>query len=985
MSSWFSKYFISTSESSNATHFYDPLQMYLKVPDSDRLEFWQHYLQSITSGLSQGLKECTHKTEYVQLAFDISFKFGINDVRQNANEIRALHESIDTYVQYIMSVVQNMLPQYFEYTETKSEYLACYLKKENNVFVWDQNTVHFDAKLIFPYARMKKDFVMTFYHACINQMSVHGYSPQRFLTVQPFNGYDTILKPIYGELIEMYGFAQKEGVEFPVLTDTYGFMADVKTTYSLDKVFNPQLHQDVINHQIPLDMLKSMLANYSLDYFLPLFFSIDYNVTPLVPKSGLLMMTAKSAQAITMAEIQKQDNSLEKLQPVRQLLSFISGDRAKIESYWIDIGKSIYSVDNRDDGLKLWKWFTNQHEDLDEDDCDVHWCTFGESNDITIATLEFYAASDGGEKYNEYRNTFIRTAMNAAIQKQSHSAVAEAFYTLFPHEYVCSNFEGNEWYSFDGNRWIRSNGTYVLQWALIKKFIPKLEEMRAKISGDQLNKDANFKRQCENDITLIGQLIAQLEKNGYKENLCREMKIFYYDKNFKIYKDQNVYLTGTPNGVLDVRSGKCIFRKGKPQDYITKSTKYGYTESFTMDHPAVKEVLSYIRKVYRNANVNRFFWKFVASMLKSGNADKLFAMFIGDGDNSKSMVIYLLGLALGNYLHHLSTSVITGKEGAADQATPALISALGAKVVILDEPNETETIRSGTVKKLTGNDMLFLRDLFQKGTEIVDTFISFKIIVVSNKVLTINDCQRAIWQRTTLIDHTSRWALEGVPETEEEQFIKGIFPMDTNFNNKLAKMAPAFLWLMAHYYEDYTREGLKKPLEVQESTERFRVSSNFYIQFANEKVRPVINLQGEPDVNAVVTLTELYNAFRNWFKNEQIKTKQPDKYTFKQNFEIITKVKASADDKWFGYRIEAEQRPGQAMPGQMPGQGPSMAGLQKMPDGQYPMATMAAMSVMPGQMQEGQQMAPMSAMPPGFTSLHVQPGQVNQPGPILSL
>lgn len=904
MNTWLSSYFLTGGDFKNASHYYEPIKTYLKVPNDQKQNFWQNYCQIVQSSINPGLRECVN-IDHVPLVFDISIKFDTKDVHKTNQFIGELLQSVNNYIEYVITIVQTLLPTYFEQSETRSEYIACYLRRETNLFIWDNQTVCFDAKIVFPYARIKKDFVKNFYYLCYNHMKIHGFGPDKFLRIQPINGYDTLVKPFCGDLFDMYGFSEIVDREPLTLYESYGILKDTRTVLPLEKIFNPHLHADVIENHISPALLNALINEFGLDYLLPLFFSVHYSNIPLSPKSGIILMS-DSLQNVTMADIKNAENCLDDLQKVRTLVSLLDATKMT-ESLWLDVGNAIFSIDRGVEGLKLWKWFSSLNIEYADEECEEHWPTFAESTAITIATLEYYAEKHNPEAYKEYRSVFVKAAINSAIQKQSHTAIAEAFHACFPHKFVCAHFSNSEWYTFENHRWIRSDGTFMLQWTINKSFIPKLEEMRAKIATDMLNKDATFKRQCENDITLIGQLISQLEKNGFKENLCRELKIYYYDKNFNLYKDKNIFLTGCPNGVIDVKSGKAIFREGKPQDYITISTKYLYNKDMKMTDPIVQETLAYIRKVYRNANVNRFFWKFVASMLKSGNADKLFVMFIGEGDNSKSMVIQLISYALGGYLRHLPTSVITGKDGMADQATPALISATGAKVVILDEPNENETIRSGTVKKLTGGDMLFLRDLFQKGADIADTLVTFKMIVVSNKVLTINDTQRAIWQRTTLVDHTSRWSLEGVPETEEEQFIKGVFPLDTDFNLRLPRMAPAFLWLMTQYYEDYTREGLKKPIEVQESTERFRIASNYYIQFTKEKVKQVLDLQGMPDQTATVSLMDLFNCFRNWFKLEQIKTKMPDKLTFKQNIELIWKEKATSDEKWIGYRIEGNE------------------------------------------------------------------------------
>ncbi|AYV86116.1 MAG: VV D5-like helicase [Solivirus sp.] len=575
---------------------------------------------------------------------------------------------------------------------------------------------------------------------------------------------------------------------------------------------------------------------------------------------------------------------------------------------WTDIGAGIYSVDSGKDGLQIWKWFTAESDMKTDEDCDKKWTEFSVDTGITIATLEYFASKDNFGRYSIWQREEIEKAITTAYTEQTHVAIAKAFIACFPHELVCTDFSNSIWYYYKGHSWIRSNGNHIILFYLNEKFTPILYEIRSNLTAKANHVKGAEKGSNELYITMIQQLITQLGKSGFKKNIAEELKIYYYNANFVKFRDLNEFFTGCPNGVIDVRGHKAIFRHGKPEDFITKSACY-YPEHYNMETLIVKEVLHYFHQVYRNKNVRGFVWRFFSSCLRGRNVNKIFAIFVGEGNNSKSMIFALLQLVLGSYVAHLPTSLITGKESGANNATPALVYALGAKLLIMEEPNPNEVAQSGTIKKLTGNvDKQFLRDCFQKGADIVDQPVTGKVVVVANEPLKIDDCQRAIWQRTVLVDHPSRWVHPSeAPLTEEEQFITGLFPDDPNFSMKLPTYAPACLWLLVYFYEDYVKEGMNQPKEVVESTDLFRIASNYYMAFIKDRVRQEMTAEGVPNTGMFIQLNETYNAFKTWWKAEQITQKPPDKTTFKKNMQIVLKANLDINDKWYGLRLEVPQ------------------------------------------------------------------------------
>lgn len=886
-----------------ATHYYNPTKTYYDIPLECNQDFWINYCDSINKGCNPNLSEYLGNQKAVQLGYDIKIIFENQQVSKNPQNIIDLVKSIDSYIITINGIIQNMMTYHFKRTDAGSEYITCYLRRGiERVLIWDENRVTFNGKLIFPYARIGTEYILLFYHLVVNQIQIQ-FEGMSNLTIPPLNGLDTLIQPMNNEVRELYGSSLKDDIEPLQLYAIYGYvLTDVLKQYNIKEVLIPGLHRDVLDQRLSEEVLQSKTADYTLKYWLPLFLSTGFHYVPLEFLGSTSNMSWEMPK-VNMTTIREGGEELTLLEKTKKLLGFISHKRADRYWSWIDIGQALYTVDQGREGLTMWKSFTTQSDFHDEADCDELWYTFSENNSVNIETLEYFAFKDNPGSYNAYRETEIREAINAAIQLPEDVPIARAFKACFPHEFICANHDKSEWYYYEQNRWVNVDGNSMLMVYINDKFQPKIEAVRADISQKVVeSRDRNFKSRHENTLTLIADLIRKLNRTGAKESLCRELRVHYRCPKFYKMKDMNRSYMATPSGVIDVRGGKAIVRPGKPQDYITRTTRFAYPHDFTWNTPVVRNVVKYIRQVFRITALREYFWRFATSLLYGGNNDKIFPIFSGQGNNSKSILVRLFEAAFGSYAVKLPTALITEKRTGADVATPSLIYANGAKVAFLQEPNKNDIIQSGTVKELSGNDTMYGRDLFQKGSQIIEIDVTFVPILITNKIPMIPDCQQAIWERTRVLEFLSVWA-KNASENEDEQFEKGIFKLNRFFDRDIPIMAPAFLWLLVHKYGEYNDRGLDDPAEVLQATENFRVQNNFYIHFTRDNIKPVLDKEGNPDNNAFVTLDEAFNCFRRWYGDQMYRLKVPNKTEFKENIEIVWKSKGSPENKWFGIQL----------------------------------------------------------------------------------
>ena len=894
------------AEPVKATHFYPPTKSYLSIPISDLGQFWIEYCRQVERDENPNLFEYIKQRETNHLGFDFLFRFNAQQVPANRETTDQLISSVETTIINMIGTIQILIEKWFQSTESHSEIMACHLTPEDDKkLTWTNGfngTIEYRSRVIFPYATAEKRWLKKFYQIVVgvlqSEQTVHGT-----LTFLPINGLDTIIRLISDEVLELYGSSISTDVHPLTSYKIYGNLnGDINKVLDLDSAFVSGCHNHVKNSILKIETIAQYEESHGLDFWMPLFTSIDFHTEPTEPTDFMKSMDREfEAPQITLTAV-RENHLMTDLEKARHLFTYISSKRADISWSWIDIGQAIYSINSDVEGLKLWKWFTSTGTKKDDEDCENYWYTFDDASGIDLRTLEYFAFKDSPDHYVTYRNQEIKQAIQSAMESQTHTQIAKAFQVCYPHEFICSDFEKQIWYHYNGHRYIQGNGKFALMNHIVNKFIPKIEEARTEYSERAgKTKDKEIKARNEHLCNLAAQLKKWLEDVTHKTKLCEEMRICYNNNRFNDLRDSNKYLMGCPNGVMDFRDGKGVFREGKPQDYITRSTSFPFPKDYNWEHPKVKELMKYISQVHRNKAVRTYFLRLLASLLVSGNNDKIFPIFSGGKDNSKSMMVRLVESAFGSYAAKLPTSFITGKRIDPDKPNPALIHSKGTKVAFLQEPNEHESIQSGTVKELTGNDTMYARDLFQTGSSIVEIDVTFVPILITNKIPKIEDCQEAIWRRTRNLEFLSTWS-ENAPESEEEQMRLGLFKEDRFFSSKLKSIAPALIWVLFHTYEEYCKEGLSSPPEVMVATENFRIMNNQFIAFLADSVKSVLNLQGVPDANATVTLNELYEAYKNWFKGEGLRGKPVTRSDLRSNLEIIWKQKM-ADGKWSGIAL----------------------------------------------------------------------------------
>jgi P4 family phage/plasmid primase-like protien len=277
-----------------------------------------------------------------------------------------------------------------------------------------------------------------------------------------------------------------------------------------------------------------------------------------------------------------------------------------------------------------------------------------------------------------------------------------------------------------------------------------------------------------------------------------------------------------------------------------------------------------------------------------GNHEKIVVFWTGEGDNGKSVTQSFFEKMMGELAIKLNTNIITGKKPSAGSTFAELARAGGGvRWAVMEEPDNDEAINVGIFKNLSGNDSFFARDLFERGKDTREIIPMFKLNFICNKLPRIKYADKAVWNRTRVIPFESTFAKDNVPEDYEEQLRQKRFPVDKQFSKKIPALVEAFAWILLQHRIKIQNKPRIEPEKVRYATEVYKRQNDIYRQFIEESIIE--------DAKKTITLIELYNIFKDWFKDSLPGHTLPVKNEIEEYF---TKVWGSpeAGKKWTGYR-----------------------------------------------------------------------------------
>jgi putative DNA primase/helicase len=254
--------------------------------------------------------------------------------------------------------------------------------------------------------------------------------------------------------------------------------------------------------------------------------------------------------------------------------------------------------------------------------------------------------------------------------------------------------------------------------------------------------------------------------------------------------DADAWLLNTPNGILDLRTGK--IGPHDPLAYLTKTTTVG----------PEGECPTWLRFLARvtdgDDDLVGILQRMCGYCLTGDISEHALFFLFGHGGNGKSVFIDTLSGILNDYAWTAAIETFTASN---TDSHPAGLAALrGARFVTATETEEGRKWAESRIKALTGGDRVSARFMRQ------DFFVftpSFKLVIAGNHKPGLRSVDEAIRRRFNLIPFTV-----SIPPEER----------DPHLAEKLKAEWPGILKWMVDGCLEWQRNGLGRPAVVTDAT-----------------------------------------------------------------------------------------------------------------------------------------------------------------------
>ncbi len=527
---------------------------------------------------------------------------------------------------------------------------------------------------------------------------------------------------------------------------------------------------------------------------------------------------------------------------------------------WLRVGLALH---NTSDKLFLtWMLFSAKSQKFTFTDIMTHyttWCGFPYSPDgLTRRSIMYWAKNDCLEDYTRIRNETIDNFIHQTICNETTNDastdvdLATVLYTIFKDRFVCVSVKDNIWYEFEKNRWVECDQGNSLR-ALISKdmhdiYTKKHREIMDTTSG--LDPTCDQYTSARKRSRRIVDICTKLKTTSFKNNIMREVREQFYDKDFEEKIDTRPELLCFKNGVIDFKTK--TFRRGQPDDNLSKTTKIDYIPLDQERHRVlIDEINEFMAQLFPEPELREYMWEHLASTLIGTNREQTFNIYIGGGSNGKSKLIELMSACLGEYKAVLPITAVTQKRAMIGGASPELAVLKGVRYAVMQEPTKGDRINEGILKEITGGDDMTARALFKNTITFVP---QFKLVVCTNVLFDIKSNDDGTWRRIRLCPYKSKFCEDPKSDDPEEPYQ---FLIDKNLDIKIKAWVNVFMAMLVKKAFD-TDGKVRTCAAVTASSNKYRNTQDYLSEFFRDKIRPA-------DEDSYIKKTEVYEEFKKWY------------------------------------------------------------------------------------------------------------------------
>ncbi len=487
--------------------------------------------------------------------------------------------------------------------------------------------------------------------------------------------------------------------------------------------------------------------------------------------------------------------------------------------------------------------------------------TVGISDECVTDLPAFISVPDDQQELAAVTPAFVLQCLQRAEEGD-----ARLFAHLFRGRCVYDHTEG-QWYLWQGHSWKRDE--YQKITVLVSNHLAVTYlEVSAQLSGqgtEQVDslaegsfdkpKEAQFKERYEWLKRTTNELIERARK---LRTWHRIRNVLMLARTFLPILsgswDVDPWLLGTPDGVLDLRSG--MLQPGRPEDYIRKIIP---TRFLDLSTPAPR-FEQFLREIFadRAEDEREALLTFLQRVLGYGITGKVtehvFLMLYGEeGRNGKDTLMTILLHVLGEAVGPVSNDVILANRlTSPGSAKPHLCSLQGKRMAWASEADRGARFDIGQVKFLTGGGAIAARQLYGREYAFDPSHL---LILLTNHKPHADASDAAFWERLCLVLFNMRFVEQPAQPNERQR--------DTTLGMTLEGEASGILAWLVRGCLDWQQNGLTIPTSLLISRQSYRDEEDTLGDFFKTccEVNPA----------TFVSARELYVYYRQWCEDNSLK------------------------------------------------------------------------------------------------------------------
>jgi P4 family phage/plasmid primase-like protien len=351
-------------------------------------------------------------------------------------------------------------------------------------------------------------------------------------------------------------------------------------------------------------------------------------------------------------------------------------------------------------------------------------------------------------------------------------------------------------------------------------------------------------------------IIDRLKCNADKKSILKECADLFKDRNFLQRLDNTPMLLGCLNGVVDFNTN--TFRRGLPEDYISKSTQINYIPLSDPVHVDIRpEIDDFMEKIFPMEDLREYMWNHLsASLVGVPHKNQKMHFYLGKGSNGKSVLTELMKQTFGSetssYFVEANIGLVTRPRGTPGQASPETIALKGTRYAVMNEPASNDCIYEGRMKELvSGVESITGRHLYKNEESFKP---QYSMVMCCNEFPTIKGSDHGTWRRVVVVDFISQFSDNPQPTPENPYQYRA----DHELLSRLPVWRETFLAMLVE--RAFRNFGAFSPCKtVEEATKRFKQRDDFICNFVGERI--------QKQTGRRLTKIALNEEFDLWFKN----------------------------------------------------------------------------------------------------------------------